>query len=341
MSKLERYRSSSRRLFGWILALVLLGGGFSAPAVAGAAPAALDKAVPEDVTDLLAIQKQVQKVLPKSLACTVGIRIGHAAGSGVIVSEEGYVLTAGHVAGNRPNTKVTIILPDGKEVEGITLGVDRGIDTGMIKITEKGKWPHAPMGMSSSLKEGQWCLALGHPGGFKSGRPPVVRLGRVLGKNKRIIQTDCALVGGDSGGPLFDLEGNVIGIHSRISESISSNIHVPIDAFRTNWKNLTDGKVVGPRRFVRRADRDTAYFGIVLDSDAKGCVVKEVREGSPADKAGIKAGDKIIKFDSETIDERGTLRDLVEGHKPGDRVKIELVRGPETVTMTVRLGVRD
>jgi serine protease Do len=340
MSKLERHRSSSRRLFGWILALVLLGGGFSAPAFAGAVPAALNKAVPEDRDDLLAIQQQVQKVLPQALACTVGIRIGPSAGSGVIVSEEGYVLTAGHVAGNRPGTEVTIILPDGKKVKGETLGVDRGIDTGMIKITEEGKWPHAPMGMSSSLKDGQWCLALGHPGGFKSGRPPVVRLGRVLGKNDRIIQTDCALVGGDSGGPLFDLEGNVIGIHSRISESISSNIHVPINAFRTNWKNLTDGKVRGPRRFVRR-DRDTAYFGIVLDSNAKGCVVKEVTEGSPAEKAGIQVGDKIIKFDRETIDEGDELRDLVEGHKPGDQVKLEIVRGSETVPMTVRLGRRE
>src|SRR5438067_853762 len=82
---------------------------------------------------------------------------------------------------------------------------------------------------SKDVKNGDWCVCVGHPGGYKEGRTPVVRVGRVLAHNDNHLQSDCTMVGGDSGGPLFDLDGKVIGINSRIGLTIASNIHVPVD----------------------------------------------------------------------------------------------------------------
>src|SRR5207248_6192434 len=127
--------------------------------------------------------------------------------------------------------------------------------SGLIKITENGKkWPFAEMSDSAKLKKGQWCLSLGHPGGFRRGRAPVVRLGRVLKFDTTLIQTDCTLVGGDSGGPLFDMEGKVIGIHSRIGGAITANVHVPADTYTETWDRLVKGEALGGGAFARATD---------------------------------------------------------------------------------------
>ena len=163
-------------------------------------------ATPISVADLRAMQHQIQEVAKKIIPCTVGVRVGHAHGSGVIVNKEGYVLTAAHVAG-RPGEKAVLTLHDGRQVNGETLGMHRTLDAGMVRITEvpannRIDWPHAPLGTSAKLVPGQWCLATGHPGGFEPGRGPILRVGRVLSiKDDASITTDCTLIGGDSGGP--------------------------------------------------------------------------------------------------------------------------------------------
>src|SRR5581483_8927426 len=162
----------------FVLAL-LVGVAVLPPPHAESRPPALDKLVPENVQDLRAIQERVKKVMAKVTPATVGIRIGHAAGSGVIINKDGYVLTAGHISGE-PDRDAVVILPDGRQLKGKTLGANVSIDSGMIRITDEGEWPFVEMGDSSKLKEGAWCLALGHPEGFRKGRTPVLRLGRVL-----------------------------------------------------------------------------------------------------------------------------------------------------------------
>src|SRR5262245_14623932 len=174
------------------------------------------------VADLKAMQAHVQKLTEQLKKCTVGVTVGAAQGSGVIVSKDGYVLTAAHVAG-APNSRVEFTLADGKTVKGKSLGLFRTLDAGLRKITDPGDYPFAEMGSSEELKEGQWCLALGHPGGYQEDRGIVLRVGRVLLNAKDAITTDCTLVGGDSGGPLFDMDGHVIGINSRIAELLTSN----------------------------------------------------------------------------------------------------------------------
>jgi serine protease Do len=297
-------------------------------------PVALEKPAPEDLEDLKAIQVQVQEVIKKVLPCTVAVRVGGASGSGVIVRADGYVLTAGHVSG-QPDREVTLIFSDGRRVKAKTLGANHGPDSGLLKITEEGNWPFAEMGRSADLKPGQWCVAVGHPGGYKSGRTPVVRLGRVLDVTNQFIQTDCALVGGDSGGPLFDMQGRVIGTHSRIGELLTQNLHVPVDTYRDTWDRLAKAEVWGSRRGGRRG---AASLGMKIDEESKDCRVKELTPGAPADKAGFKVGDVITQLDGQKISNSEDLAAQLRRKWPGDEVMVQVLRGEEVVSL--KLAIR-
>jgi serine protease Do len=303
------------------------------PLRAESRPPALDKLVPESVHDLRAIQERVKKVTAKVLPAVVAIRIGHAAGSGVIVRKDGYVLTAGHISGE-PDRDAFVILPDGRRLHGKTLGRNVGLDSGMIRITDPGEWPFVEMGDTAGLREGAWCLALGHPEGFRPGRTPVLRLGRVLELERRgrYIRTDCALVGGDSGGPLFDLDGKVIGIHSRIGELMTMNIHVPVSTYRDTWDRLAKGEVWGGRK-------RGPYIGVHLNEDEVGeCRIVEVDKGSPAEKAGLKPDDVVLRFGKERVEDIEDLLMLISEHKPGDEVPIRIRRGKKILELKIVIG---
>jgi serine protease Do len=297
-----------------------------------AVPTALDKPVPENLQDLRQIQNRVQRVLAKVVPCTVGVQIGGGSGSGVIVSKDGHVLTAGHVAGI-PDRPVTLILSDGRKIKGKTLGANHGADSGMIQITDKGVWPFAEMGDASKLKKGQWCLTLGHPGGFRPGRTPPVRLGRILSTGGPFLRTTCTLVGGDSGGPLFDLDGKVIGIHSRIGGPITANMHVPVNTYRTTWDRLVEGEVWGGRNIG-------PYIGFHFDQEAKGCKVLRIDRGSPAEKAGLKPKDIVTGLDKQKVSHRAHLQRLLRKHKAGEKVTLEIQRGDKVLTVEAVLGTR-
>ncbi len=312
----------------FVLAL-LVGVAVLPPLHAESRPPALDKLVPENVQDLRAIQERVKKVMAKVTPATVGIRIGHAAGSGVIINKDGYVLTAGHISGE-PDRDAVVILPDGRQLKGKTLGANVSIDSGMIRITDEGEWPFVEMGDSSKLKEGAWCLALGHPEGFRKGRTPVLRLGRVLTRSDRALRTDCALVGGDSGGPLFDLDGKVIGIHSRIGELLTFNLHVPVDTYRTTWDRLAKGEVWGGRR--------GPYIGVHLNEDDRECRIVRVDKDSPAEKAGLRPDDVVIRFGQDTVEDLDDLLTLIKERKPGDEVPIRVRRGKKILELKIVIG---
>ncbi|NUQ66527.1 MAG: trypsin-like peptidase domain-containing protein [Pirellulales bacterium] len=221
--------------------LVLAAGLCLSPALsAESQPIAASAATSQTLDELLSVQRQVQAALDKALSATVGIRVGPAQGSGVIVSKDGYVLTAGHVI-SKPGQAATFILSDGTTVRGKTLGIYTTLDAGLMKITDEGTWPAAEQGESADLKPGAWCIAAGHPLGYQDERPPVVRVGRVLRVLNGQLHTDCPLVAGDSGGPLFDLDGRVIGINSRIGSSTDMNYHVPVGVFRDAWDRLVRG----------------------------------------------------------------------------------------------------
>jgi serine protease Do len=212
------------------------------------------------------------------------------------------------------------------------------LDAGLLQITDKpgaSGWQPATVGDSSKLKVGQWCLGTGHPGGYQRGRNPVVRLGRVLRVEDDGITTDCTLVGGDSGGPLFDMQGRVIGIHSRIGNSLTANVHVPVSAYRDNWDRLVKGDAWGSQPGVG------PFIGVVGARDAKNAKIAYVNPGSPAEEAGIQVGDVITRFDGKPLGDFDMLSRAVRARQPGDRVRVELLRDGRTIRVDVTIGSRE
>jgi serine protease Do len=301
-------------------------------------PPVFEKAVPETKQDLQAIQRHVQALLKKTTPATVGLLVGGAQGSGVIVSKDGIVLTAGHVSATA-DRKCQIVMPDGRHLAGKTLGANHEIDSGMIQITAKGDFPFCEMANSAELKAGQWCMAIGHPGGWQKGRDPVVRLGRIQEARKSFIHTDCVLVGGDSGGPLFDMQGKVIGIHSRIGNLITANLHVPVDTYRDTWDRLAAGEEWGRNPFGF-GKNSSAYMGLSLDQESNDCRIVTVNADSPADKAGLKINDIIRMFDGKKIATQADLYRLMQNKIPGNEVELVVLRGDDTVMLRIKLGKR-
>jgi serine protease Do len=311
-------------------------------------PAVFSKAQPESVEDLKAIEKQVREVLARVLPCTVCIRAGAASGSGVLISADGLILTAGHVSGE-PGRTISIVMPDGKSYPGKTLGGNGTMDSGLVRITKEGKWPFAEMGSSGEMKRNDWCIVTGHPGGFKPGRSPVVRVGRIVDINTRTdsqyIRTDCTIVGGDSGGPLFDMNGRVIGIHSRIGDALTANLHVPVDTYRETWARLVKGDRWGSG--IGRPIRPTPSvagepdYRFKLDPDNKACTVNEIWHDSPAYKAGLRALDVIKSMNGKAATSVAALQDEFKKRRPGDEITLEVQRGDELVKIKFVVGKKE
>jgi serine protease Do len=318
---------------------------------------------PESVDELKALQSKVKKVHAQVAPTTVGLLLGNdpnarglSCGSGVIINDEGLVLTAAHVIG-KPREPIVFVLPDGRKVSGVSLGMNSVADSGMALITEKppkdypgvkdGKWPFAKTGTSADLQKGQWIVSLGHPGGPKPDRPPPVRTGRFLGVEKAgrfqrndLLNTDATLVGGDSGGPLFDLSGKVIGIHSEIGETLESNRHVPMDKFKDEWDRMARGDIIF--RTEKERDRNTKvglniYFGDKVDTTQSARLVKVEADGV-ADKAGMEAGDVIVRFNNYPVKSIDDLRNMLPSYRVGEKIKVDLLREDATFTVQVKLG---
>ena len=330
---------------------------------------------PETVAELKSLQDTVKGLVAKVTPATVAVLLGEfdpeksgpqsvGAGSGVIVSEDGLVLTAAHVIEppsfgfgglsprrEREPTTVRLLLPGNIEVRGKILGRNPGedVDSGMVRITDpvpesatwpgakEGKWPFVPIGDSAKLKVGQWVVALGHPGGPKPERRAPVRLGQMLGSDKKypkLIVSDCTLVGGDSGGPLFDLAGNLVGIHTRIGDKIDENVHVSTKAFQDDWKRLVRGDIIG------RGD-PRAILGVTLNREGTmEPVVDQLSENSPSGKAGIKVGDKFLKLNGNAIEKTTDVDEIMSQMRPGDIATVEFRRGEEILEAKVTLGRR-
>lgn len=310
-------------------------------------PGDKDTVQPETVEQLKELQNRVKTVVAKCQPCTVGIFIGSSAGSGVFIRKDGklYVLTAGHVSGEA-NKDCRLMLKDGRTIAGKTLGANNEIDSGLIEVTETkidtSELPVAEVGDSESLKKGQWVVSIGHPGGYQKERTPVVRVGRILERNKKVIRTDCTLVGGDSGGPLFDLEGRVVGIHSRIGPTLSMNFHVPVDTFDETWDRLVKAEVWGGARSIMNlfGGSNPAFMGIQTEVKDGKIVVEIVVPKSPADKAGVKVGDVLVKLSGTSLSNADDVPNLLKKKKVGDKVELELLRAGQPMKLEVTLGKR-
>jgi serine protease Do len=310
---------------------------------------------PRTLDDLKAIQARVEAVAKYALPAIVNVVVSDGQGSGVIVSKDGYVLTAGHVSGT-PRVPIFLRLSNGTLVSGVTLGANDLYDSGMVKITTPGDYPFMPLGSTAKLTPGQWVVAMGHPDGYQSGRPPVLRLGKVLANHKPLprspewyLQTDCPLIMGDSGGPVFDLDGRVIAINSRIGINSTTNVHVPVDTYVETWDRLARGDQWGGgilARFVGGTPAvpstpPKATLSLKPLDQAVGVLVLQVSADKAAERAGIQAEDVITRINGENVKTTKDLQAALGKFKPGDTVTLDLLRNTKPVQVKVTLDASD
>jgi serine protease Do len=291
--------------------------------------------VPRSLEQLKQMELQQQRVASRVGSCTVSVAIGAAQGCGVIVTGSGYVLTAAHV-GMRPGKTAIIRFTDGRTVAATTMGMNRSVDAGLMKINDGQNggrpWPHATLGRSENLQTGMWCIASGHPGGFEQSRGPVTRVGRILSVREDSLVTDCALIGGDSGGPLFDLAGKLIAVHSRIGNDVADNLHIPIEHYDKTWTRLVANEAWGFLPGFR------PILGVSGSPNSSIARIDVVRPGTPAEQAGLLAGDVVERFGEVTIRDFHSLTVAVNDTMPGERVPCLVRRGNDQIRVIVEIG---
>jgi serine protease Do len=268
----------------------------------------------------------------------------HGVGSGFIVSADGYILTNAHVVDGAK--VVDVKLTDRREFVAKVIGSDPKSDVALIKIDAR-DLPVVKIGRAKDVKPGQWVVAMGSPFGFENS----VTAGIVSAKSRSLpgdgyvpfIQTDVAVNPGNSGGPLFDMEGNVIGINSQIYSQTGGymglSFAIPIDvAMHVKDELQAHGKVTRGRIgvAVQNVNQSLAQsFGL---KRPEGALVSSVEDGGPAAKAGIKAGDVILGWNGAPVDESASLPVLVADTRPGQPAKVRIWRDGAEKTLNVTVG---
>jgi serine protease Do len=269
------------------------------------------------------------------------------AGSGFIISPDGVILTNAHVV--RDATEVTVKLQDRREYRARVLGSDPKTDVAVLKIDAK-NLPVVPIGRSNELKVGEWVLAIGSPFGLDSSVTAgvVSAKGRSLPDDSNVpfIQTDVAVNPGNSGGPLFNTKGEVVGINSQIYSQTGGymglSFAIPIDvAFRIKDQIVATGKVQHAKLGVVVQEVNQGFADSFKLDSPEGALVANVERGGAADKAGIKAGDVIRKLDGQPIVASGDLPAMLSLAKPGDKVALDVWRDGKTVRIEARLANAD
>jgi len=253
-------------------------------------------------------------------------------GSGFVVSSEGYILTNAHVVDAAD--EILVRLTDKREFKAKIIGADKRTDVALIKIEAKGL-PVVTLGDPNVLKVGEWVVAIGSPFGFDNSVTAgiVSAKGRSLPQENYVpfIQTDVAVNPGNSGGPLFNMKGEVIGINSQIySRSggfMGISFAIPIDVAMDIQNQLrANGKVSRGRIGVVIQDvtKELAdSFGL---SKPQGAAVNAVEKGGPAEKAGVEPGDVILKFDGKVVSNSADLPRIVGSTRPGTKIQLQLWR---------------
>ncbi|MEM0925186.1 MAG: trypsin-like peptidase domain-containing protein, partial [Planctomycetota bacterium] len=292
--------------------------------------------------DLAQLQNDVLETIEEVKPAVVSIFGGGTSFSGVIVSPDGHVLSVAHAV--RPGSRYRLVLPDGRTFRGIGKGANPRADSALIMINEPGDdLPFVPMGDSSSLVKNQPCIGLSYPGGQKAGREPIVRFGRIMsnGRSRGMFQSSSLMEPGDSGGPLFDLNGFVVGIHSRIGRSMDRNYEVPVDAYRDFWNELNREKT------FEQSGPPVPKLGVRCpwppnrDEDSEGLKIIGVTDGSRAEKSGIQVDDillTVFEQDMKTVEDLRAA--LIAARDDGtETIEIELKRGEEELTLNIEFDV--
>jgi serine protease Do len=263
-------------------------------------------------------------------------------GSGFFVSDDGFILTNNHVVVDA--TDIYVTLTDGREFKAKVIGTDERTDVALIKIEAKDMVPLV-IGDPKKLKKGQWVLAIGSPFGLDSTVTSgiVSAIGRDTGEYLPFIQTDVAVNPGNSGGPLINLDGEVVGINSQIiSRSggfMGISLAIPIDeAMRVVDQLRTTGKVTRGRVGVQIGEVGKDVAEAIGLPKAEGALVSSVEVDGPAEQAGVQPGDVILKFNNEPIKRWSDLPRIVGETKPGTRADMQVWRKGKSLTLAVKVG---
>lgn len=265
-------------------------------------------------------------------------------GSGFIISSDGLIMTNAHVV--RGAREVMVKLTDRREFKAKVLGADPKTDVAVLKIEAHGL-PTAPLGTSKSLNVGDWVLAIGAPFGFENSVTAgvVSAKGRSLPDDSAVpfIQTDVAVNPGNSGGPLFNAAGEVVGINSQIYSRSGGyqglSFAIPIElAARIKDQIVATGKVEHARLGVTVQEVNQAFADSFKLPKPEGALVAKVEKGSAADKAGLKPGDVIVRANELPIVSSGDLPSQISMAKPGDTLNLEVWRSGKTERLSARLS---
>ena len=280
-------------------------------------------------------------------------REGSSLGSGFLVSADGYIVTNNHVVAPRGNadlTSITVSMVDGTEYEAELVGRDAASDLAVLKIERSEAFPFVKFGDSTTTRVGDWVIAIGNPFGLGSTVTSgiisaVYRNTGSGGAYDRYLQTDAAINRGNSGGPMFDLQGNVIGINNAILSPSGGNVGIgfaiPADIAAPIVERLREGKAIERGYLGVRISPVTDELADSLGIRAgRGEFVQAVEPGGAAADAGIQAGDVIVKIDGKEVTPEQTLSFIVANIKPGSSIPIELIRRGENEKITATVGKR-
>ena len=272
-------------------------------------------------------------------------RRAQSLGSGFIIDKTGYVITNNHVIDNAE--KIMVILYDDTSFEATVVGKDPKTDVALLKIDpKKTKLKAVRFGDSNKLRVGDWVMAIGNPFGFGG----TVTAGIVSARGRNLsgsyddyIQTDASINRGNSGGPLFDMKGNVVGINTAIFSQSGGSVGIGFAVSSNLAKQVTD-------QLKQYGRTKRGWLGVLIQevSDeiaeslgmqvAKGALVSSATEGGPAEKAGVKTGDVIIKFNDTQIKNMKELPKVVAGTPVGKSVPLVILRNGKKLTLNVILG---
>ena len=268
--------------------------------------------------------------------------IPRGVGSGFLISPDGYLLTNHHVVEGAD--EITVTLPDKREFKGKLIGSDPRTDVALVKIEGGTDLPTLKIGDPAKLRVGEWVIAIGSPFNLQN----TVTAGIVSAKSREtgellpFIQTDAAVNPGNSGGPLINVRGEVVGINSQIFTTSGSyagiSFAIPIDEAQKIAKILrTQGKVVRGKIGVLIGEVTREVAEAIGLPKAAGAAVSSVESDGPADKAGVQPGDVIIKYDGKPVDSSADLRRMVAATTPGTKVATTVWRdgAPRDLTVTV------
>ena len=264
------------------------------------------------------------------------------AGSGVIISEDGYIVSNNHVVENAE--AVTVTLADQQEYEAKIMGRDPKTDLAVLKIEPKSALPAATMGNSDDLNVGDWVLAIGNPFGLNhtvtSGI--VSAKGRVIGAGPYddFIQTDASINPGNSGGPLFNMKGEVVGINTAIIPNGQGiGFAIPVNTAQPLIPQLmSDGTVTRGFLGVNIQTITPELAEALRLSDRNGALVSDVVPDSPADEAGLRRGDVILNFNDKKIEDSRDLAATVAGTPVGEDVKVLVLRDGKRTSLPLTVG---